>query len=157
MTATLKNNTTFERLSSLETSVNSLTVDVQHIARAVDALRDSMVTSQRPQWGNLIGGVAVSITIIMAVGSASLAPLAVELRQHATVLEERGRIIGNNQDRLRELEGTQLASSKVVDVELKALATLINDMRVNGSGITRERLAVIESKLDEHLPSGKTK
>ena len=137
------------RLSSLETSVETLTLDMREIIRSIDSLRSLVADHQRPQWGNMISAIGVSVVIIGAIGSSFIAPLTITSAMHDKVLEQRGASIENIKDRLRELESLVSSNAAVSTSELDHLNHTIEDVRLNGSGITRERLAVIENRLQD--------
>ena len=135
------------RISSLETAVSALTSDVSKIANAVDALRSSLSDQQRPQWGNLIAAIGVGIIVVSAIGASFISPLSIQIGYQQKVLDERGNTIESLQDRMREVENAANTNRRLADTEISTLRRDLERVDIQGSGITRERLAVIEAKL----------
>jgi hypothetical protein len=137
------------RISSLETSVASLATDVREIVQSIDRLRGYIGETQRPQWGNLISATGLCVVIVSAIGSAWINPLSISLQYHEKLSAERSVLVERLQDRLRDLEGDFKAHRQTNENEFKFVNSTIEDVRKNGSGVTRERLAVIESQIKE--------
>lgn len=137
------------RLSSLETSVETLTLDMREVIRSIDSLRSIVSDHQRPQWGNLISAVGVSVVIIGAIGSSFITPLTVQLSHVERHRQDIAHSVEKLTDRMRELESRVSSNDQVITERVEAVTTVLNDIKVNGSGITRERLAVIEAMLKD--------
>ena len=137
------------RVSSLETSVANLTTDVGRVLMAVDSLRTTISEAQRPQWANWLSAVGLAVVIIGAIGSAFIAPLTLNLAHHTKLLDERGIIIDGLQDRLRNVESDTKSNLKTNEAQFESLTDRFEDVRLNGSPITRERLAVLEAAVAE--------
>lgn len=135
------------RLSSLETSVESLTGDVRGLMHSIDSLRGMVEAGNRTQWGTIISGIGLSVVIIGAIGSAFIAPLAISTQGHEQILYDRGITIESVKDRLRELEASVATNNAVTAARFAAIGDIVDDIKKNGSGITRERLAILEHEV----------
>ena len=145
-----------ERLSALETSVEALSKDVGQLARSIEMLRDSMYSGQRPQWGNMIAAVGVGLVVIGSIGTSFISPIAIQISNHDKVITDNLASLNTVQDRLRGLESDVLAKQLMAGERMAAISQGLRDVRDLGSPITRERLAIIESRLEfygRHDPS----
>lgn len=135
------------RLSSLETAVFQMTRGMDSLQATVDAIRNNIAQSQKPQWGNIISAVTMSTVIISAIGAAFVSPLTIITTSHQKTLDERSMTLVQIQDRLREVESVASTNEKLFSSELQATREKLEEVGKSGSGITRERLAVIENQM----------
>lgn len=139
--------TTLARISSLETSVTALTDDVRRVLDRVDRVVSGMSEAAAPQYGNIISGVGLAVIIIGAIGAAFISPLTMQLNGHERLLSARGQVIEDIQDRVRSVEVRVESNSESHIVETGAIKEKLNEVAKHGSGLARERLAVLEYKL----------
>lgn len=135
---------TLARISSLETSVNTLTGDIRSIAESVDKLRGMISDNQKPQWGNWIAAMGVGLIVLSAIGASFIAPLSIQLNHHDNTISETGRDLRDIQNRVQDVEVKSSANRESIDREISAVKDTLYDVRVYGSAITRERLAILE-------------
>ena len=139
-------------IDALVSAVGTINSSVKDLRGSIDALANRLGESGKAQWGNIFAAIGVGIVIIGAIGTSFISPLSTALIAHDKILTERGVVIEKVQDRIREAESLIRSNQQVHESEYRALQWVVRDIGTNGSGSTRERLAVIESKLKDVKP-----
>ena len=135
------------RLSAVETSVEGIQRSLSDISKSIDTLRTTYVDSRTPQYGTMIAAVGLTVVIVGAVGASFLAPVTVAVAAHERVIDKWPEQHEGLRAQITTCQYELIGPEKASDERFQALAAEVSDIKINGSGVTRERLAVIEHEL----------
>lgn len=120
--------------------METLTQDVRALTTAIGV--------RRTPWGTIIGAITLGALLIGAIGASFVAPLTIVQQYHGKWLDKGMSVVETLQT--QQAENTNKLAS--IDRRFDALEAAFQDVKVNGSSITRERLAVLEYEAFRRTP-----